>query len=145
MRLLASLFIAAILAGCGVVYKIDVQQGNYVTQDLVDRLKPGMSKVEVRQLLGTPLLSDVFHGNQWDYYFSNMKGGKAGDRSRLVVFFDDDKVTRFTGSGRPGTTPSAQRTGPNPAATAGEVPDPAKPGPAKNPAPDPVLPPSSVR
>jgi outer membrane protein assembly factor BamE len=146
MRLLASLFIAALLAGCGVVYKIDVQQGNYVTQDLVDRLKPGMTKAEVRQLLGTPLLSDVFHANQWDYYFSNMKAGKAEDRSRLVVYFESDKVARFTGNGRPGTTPSAQRgPGPNPAAKAAEVPDQVKPSPAKNPASDPVLPPSSVR
>jgi outer membrane protein assembly factor BamE len=140
MRILAPLLIAATLSGCGLVYRIDVQQGNYVTQDLVARLKPGMTKPEVKQLLGTPLLSDVFHANQWDYYFSNVKGGKAEDRSRLSVYFENDKVARFTGAGRPGTTTSAEASGPNPALLPAAVPAPAKPGPAKNPAPDPVLP-----
>jgi outer membrane protein assembly factor BamE len=116
MRLLVSLLIAAALAGCGLVYKIDVQQGNYVTQDLVDKLKPGMTKAEVRQLLGTPMLIDVFHANRWDYYFSNVKAGKAQDRSRLSIRFENDKVAAITGAGRPGTTPDDQVSAPNPAA-----------------------------
>jgi outer membrane protein assembly factor BamE len=141
MRILAPLFIAATLSGCGLVYRIDVQQGNYVTQDLVDRLKPGMTKAEVKQILGTPLLIDVFHANRWDYYFSNVKGGKAQDRSRISVFFENDKVARFTGGGRPGTTPSAQTTAPNPAVQSTETPAaPTKPSPAANPARDPVTP-----
>jgi outer membrane protein assembly factor BamE len=99
MRTLVVLAIALALAGC--VHKIDVQQGNYVTQDLVDRLKVGMTKAEVRQLLGTPLLSDVFHANQWDYYFSNLRGRKADDRTRLSIFFENDRVVRFAGNARP--------------------------------------------
>jgi outer membrane protein assembly factor BamE len=141
MRFLAPLLIAATLSGCGLVYRIDVQQGNYVTQDLVDRLKPGMTKAEVKQILGTPLLTDVFHANRWDYYFSNVKGGKMADRSRLTVVFVNDKLSALSGGVRPGTTPSAQVTAPNPAAQSTETPAaPTKPSPAANPAPNPVTP-----
>ena len=146
MRTFISLAFAALLAGCSLVYRIDVQQGNFVTQDLVERLKPGMTKAEVKQILGTPLLADVFHGNQWDYYFSNVKGGKMQDRSRLTVFFKDDKLASYTGAGRPGTTPGAQLTAPNPATLAPDsAPDaPTKPSPAANPAPNPVTPAPAV-
>ena len=102
MRFIALAAILLAAAACGpLVYKIDVQQGNYVTQDTAARLKVGMSKVEVKQILGTPLLNDVFHANRWDYYFSNVKGHKAEDRTRFTVFFKDDKVVEFTGTTRP--------------------------------------------
>jgi outer membrane protein assembly factor BamE len=103
MRLLALTLAALALSGC--VYKIDVQQGNYVTQDVAAKLKNGMTKAEVRQLLGTPLLVDTFHSNRWDYYFSNVKGGKAENRSRLSVFFESDKVVNFIGEARPAPPP----------------------------------------
>jgi outer membrane protein assembly factor BamE len=82
------------------VHRIDVQQGNYVTQDSVAKLKKGMTKAEVRQLLGTPLLSDVFHANRWDYYFSHEKGRKTEKTSRLSLFFVDEKLVQVTGDGR---------------------------------------------
>ena len=107
MRLLAFLVLALALPACGIVYKIDVQQGNYVTQDVVAKLKKGMSKAEVKQLLGTPLLTDVFHANRWDYYFSHVKGGKAEDRTRLSVFFDDEKLVAVMGDVRPAPSPSS--------------------------------------
>jgi outer membrane protein assembly factor BamE len=99
MRLIA--FLAALaLTGCGFVYKIDVQQGNYVTQDVVARLKKGMSKAEVKQLLGTPLLVDPFHANRWDYYFTQVKGGKSQERTKLSVFFEEDKLLAVMGDVR---------------------------------------------
>jgi outer membrane protein assembly factor BamE len=101
MRLLAPILAALALAGCGLVYTIDIQQGNYVTQDVAAKLKTGMTKAEVRQLLGTPLLIDAFHANRWDYFFSSVKGGKAENRTRLSVFFENDKVVSFTGEARP--------------------------------------------
>ncbi len=102
MRFIALAAVLAAATACGpLVYKIDVQQGNYVTQDVVARLKTGMSKAEVKQLLGTPLLADVFHANRWDYYFSNVKGHKAEDRTRFTVYFKDEKVVDFTGTTRP--------------------------------------------
>ena len=96
MRIAASLVVLALcLAGC--IYKIDVQQGNLVTQDSVAKLKKGMTKSEVRQLLGTPLLADPFHGNRWDYYFSSATRGKTTERTRLSVFFENDKLASVTG------------------------------------------------
>lgn len=101
MRFLAIPLACLLVASCGFVHKIDVQQGNYVTQDAVAKLKNGMSKGEVRQVLGTPLLIDAFHANRWDYYFSNIKGGRAEERKRFSVFFENDKVVSFTGTAQP--------------------------------------------
>lgn len=112
MRLLACLLIAACLAGC--VYKIEVQQGNYVTNDVVDKLKLGMTKAEVRGLLGTPLLNDVFHANQWDYYFSDVHAGKAHKTTRLTLVFRDDKLYRFEGYANPAPPPPAHPQAPAP-------------------------------
>jgi outer membrane protein assembly factor BamE len=109
MRFLAAILLAALLSGC--IYRIDIQQGNYVTQDLVDRLKPGMTKAEVKQLLGTPLLSDAFHGNRWDYYFSNVAGRGAREEAKLSVFFENEKMVSFAGGGRPpGASPARTPT-----------------------------------
>jgi outer membrane protein assembly factor BamE len=107
-----SLLVAACLLLAGCVYRIDVQQGNYLTQDAVDKLKVGMTKAEVRQALGTPLLVDVFHSNRWDYYFSNVKAGKASDRKRFSVFFQDDKVVSFGGSNQPPAPPPVGQAAP---------------------------------
>lgn len=101
MRLIAPLLLIAALSGC--IYKIDVQQGNLVTQEMVDKLKLGMTKGEVKLTLGTPLLNDVFHQNEWDYYFSNSRNGRvASQPSRLTVRFKDDKLASIEGSGRSG-------------------------------------------
>lgn len=113
MRILAPILAVSIaLAGCA--YKIDIQQGNYVTEDVAAKLKVGMTKAEVRQLLGTALLVDPFHANRWDYYFSNVKGRKAEKSTRLTILFENDKVVRFVGEAQPalpspvgGTTPPA--------------------------------------
>jgi outer membrane protein assembly factor BamE len=103
MRFLVLAAACALIAGC--VYRIEVQQGNYVTQDAVAKLKIGMTKTEVRQTLGTPLLADVFHANRWDFYFSQAKGSKAEDRKLFSVFFQDDKLASFTGNVHPPAPP----------------------------------------
>lgn len=100
MRYLALAACALVLSACGFIYRIDVQQGNYVAQENVAKLKAGMSRNEVRQLLGTPLLRDVFHADRWDYYFSNTSGSRSDPPSRLTVIFKDDKVVQWTGEGR---------------------------------------------
>jgi len=116
MRLLATTLLAVALGGCNIVYTIDIQQGNYVTEDLVAKLRIGMTKAEVRQLLGTPLLIDTFHQNRWDYYFSNMKGGKPDTpASRLSIFFENEKVKSFAGGTRPAAlAPVGTATPPQP-------------------------------
>ena len=91
------------LAGCSVVtgwldsYTIDIQQGNYVSQKEVSRLKPGMTKEEVRFVMGTPLVTDIFHANRWDYvYYNKQPGGKTVER-KVAVFFKDGKLDRLEG------------------------------------------------
>jgi outer membrane protein assembly factor BamE len=78
-------------------YRIDVRQGNYVTQDMVARLKPGMSKEQVRFVLGTPLVSDIFHTDRWDYVYRFQPGRGESQSRRLVVFFEDSKLVRVGG------------------------------------------------
>ena len=78
-------------------YKIDIQQGNFVSPEMVGQLKPGMSKEQVRFVLGTPLLTDIFHGDRWDYvYWREASSGKREQR-KLAVFFADGKLTRLDG------------------------------------------------
>ncbi|HXZ48178.1 MAG TPA: outer membrane protein assembly factor BamE [Usitatibacter sp.] len=103
MRLAVLLFAAALAAGC--IHKIDVEQGNYVTQDQVDQLKPGMTKAQVKQVLGTPLLTDIFHDDRWDYYFDNAKGGREVAHKSLFVLFKDDKLVTVTGDANPPPPP----------------------------------------
>jgi len=121
MRLACLILAAAVpLAGCGLIHKIDIQQGNFVTPESTAKLKKGMTKSEVRQLLGTPLLTDAFHANRWDYYFSHQKGGKMAERTRFSVFFEDEKLVAVTGDVKPaGATPSAA---PPPSAAAASPP-----------------------
>ncbi len=103
MRIPALILCAALAAAC--VHKIDVEQGNYVTQDLLEQLKPGMTRAQVKALLGTPLLADMFHANRWDYYFDNNKAGKKVGSRKLTVFFQDDKVASWTGDANPPLPP----------------------------------------
>lgn len=79
-------------------YKIDIQQGNNVSAEALSRLQLGMSREQVRALLGTPLLTDIFHGDRWDYvYFREHPDGKRESR-KLVVFFESGKLARFDGN-----------------------------------------------
>jgi len=112
MRFVLAAFVLAVLSGCGLIYKIDIQQGNYVTDDVAAKLRVGMTKAEVRQLLGTPLLADPFHANRWDYYFSDVRARRPDTPSRLTVFFDNEKVASFVGQARPAPPPPVGSTEP---------------------------------
>ena len=78
-------------------YKIEIQQGNFISQDMVAQLKPGMSKEQVRLALGTPLLTDIFHADRWDYVFWRERAGQKREQRKLTVFFEDGKLTRLDG------------------------------------------------
>ena len=80
-------------------YKIDIQQGNVLTQDMVSQLKPGQTRDQVRFLLGTPLVADIFHQQRWDYVYRYQSGQTGNVESRkLVVFFDvDGRLERVGG------------------------------------------------
>jgi outer membrane protein assembly factor BamE len=82
-------------------YKINVQQGNVVTQDMLDKIKPGMTKSQVRFALGTPLISDPFHGERWDYVYRFNKEGRLTEERKLTVEFEGDKLKEVTGTALP--------------------------------------------
>lgn len=92
-----------LLASCSALtpYKVDVQQGNAITQEMVAKLKPGMSKSQVRFILGTPLLTDVFHADRWDYVFVDERAGKVKERRRVAVLFKGDVLMRVEGDVAP--------------------------------------------
>ena len=95
------------LAGCSFpgVYKIDIQQGNVVTQDMIDQLRPGMTRRQVRFIMGNPLLTDTFHANRWDYLYSLQPGGGERQQERIsVVFNADDQLVSLSGDFMPGVS-----------------------------------------
>ena len=107
---LATLLAALAPGGC--VYRIDVQQGNYLEGKAVDQLQVGMTRTQVRYLLGTPLVPDVFDKDRWDYlYYFRHGRHRPNDPRRLVVYFKDDKVTRFERINVPESAPQAPEEG----------------------------------
>ncbi|VXC99417.1 Outer membrane protein assembly factor BamE [Pseudomonas sp. 9AZ] len=107
--LLTSLTLTGLLAlaGCSFpgVYKIDIQQGNVVTQDMIDQLRPGMTRKQVRFIMGNPLLTDTFHANRWDYLYSIQPGGGKRLQERVSVNFNaDDQLVGLSGDFMPGVS-----------------------------------------
>ena len=96
---------AALLVGCSMnrvvewvdPYRIDIRQGNYVDQDMVAQLRPGMTRDQVRFVLGTPLIEDTFRKDRWDYVYVHAPGGRNPRQSTLSVFFRDDLLERVSG------------------------------------------------
>ena len=85
-------------------YKVEVVQGNFVSKEQVDALKAGMSRQQVREILGTSLLTDVFHNDRWDYVFTIRRQGVEPQQRRLTLFFKGELLERYEGD----TMPSEQ-------------------------------------
>lgn len=105
----------ALLAGCESMrswtptfiqpYRPDVQQGNVVTKEMVEQLRPGMTRDQVRFLLGTPLVASMFHQDRWDYIYHLKRGkGTEEQRRRLTVLFKDNRLDTFTADEMPPET-----------------------------------------
>lgn len=100
-----SIALTALLTGCGNigsldfpgVYKIGIPQGNIITQDMVDQLRPGMTKRQVIFVMGTPLVRDPYHQDRWDYVYNYQPGGGIRGQDRVSVFFVNDQLVSFTG------------------------------------------------
>jgi outer membrane protein assembly factor BamE len=96
-----ALLVCAVLCACGSLsdtitpYKVPVVQGNVVTREQVAVLRPGMSRIQVRDILGTPLLTSVFHGSRWDYVFTLKQRGLEPQARKVTVFFKGDVLERF--------------------------------------------------
>jgi outer membrane protein assembly factor BamE len=99
LALAATLLLGAcsLLPGFLQPYRIDIQQGNFVSQEMVSQLQPGMSREQVRALLGTPLLADIFHADRWDYIYLLDRPGKPREQRHLSVFFEDGRLARLGG------------------------------------------------
>lgn len=82
-------------------YKVEVVQGNFVSKEQVAALKPGMSRQQVREVLGTSLLTDVFHSNRWDYVFTIRRQGVEAQQRRLTLYFNGEVLERFEGDPMP--------------------------------------------
>ena len=76
-------------------YRFDVVQGNFVAKEQVQMLQKGMSRRQVRDVLGTPLVASVFHANRWDYAFTLRRQGAEPQQRKVSVFFDGDAMVRF--------------------------------------------------
>jgi outer membrane protein assembly factor BamE len=83
------------LLGVITPYRIDIVQGNVVTKEQIALVKPGMSRVQIRDLLGSPLVTDLFHANRWDYVFTIKRPGTQPQRRSIVALFDGEKLQRI--------------------------------------------------
>lgn len=103
-KILISLFAVALVSGCTQfpgVHQIEIQQGNVVTQKMINQIRPGMSKNQVRFILGTPLVIDTFSQERWDYLYTMGKGGEMHERKRLTLRFEQDRLVSLGGDYRP--------------------------------------------
>jgi outer membrane protein assembly factor BamE len=124
-RLAPLLLPAALLPACkstdipkvpGVTpYRMVIQQGNFISQEMVAQLKPGMTREQVRFILGTPLVTDIFHADRWDYiFYRELANGKREQRN-LSVIFEKDRLARVIGDLMPAEGAAPQATGFDPA------------------------------
>ena len=99
-------------SGCGLIYAVDIQQGNVLDQRLVDELRPGMTKRQVSLVLGTPAVASPFHHNRWDYVNTYKRRGEIISRKVLTLTFESDRLVRIEGDYKPGgEAESAEETG----------------------------------
>ena len=94
--------LSTLLASCSYIsspvlspYKMDIRQGNYITAEMREKLKLGMSKQQVRYVMGTPMVSDAFHGNRWDYIYRLEQRGEVVEKQRLTLYFEGDNLVRM--------------------------------------------------
>lgn len=103
-------FTALLLSACGGTkwgfpYKTDVQQGNWITSEQVEQLRVGMTREQVRYVLGTPTLQDIFHSDRWDYPYYNQPGYGKVDKRLFTVWFDGNTLVRWDGDNQPNHEP----------------------------------------
>jgi outer membrane protein assembly factor BamE len=108
LTLLASLTLAScstILNNLPGIYTLDVQQGNMIDQSMIDQLRPNMSKRQVLYIMGSPMLTDAFHQNRWDYIYSNQPGSEPRMQKEISLLFKDDQVIGVQGDFKPSSLP----------------------------------------
>ncbi len=106
-----------LLSGCSTimnnlpgVYTLDIQQGNIISQDIIDQLRPKMTKRQVLYIMGSPMLVDVFHQQRWDYLYSEQPGGEERKQKRISLFFEGDVLVGVQGDYKPSSVPIAKKS-----------------------------------
>lgn len=94
-----------ILSSLPGIYTIDIEQGNMIDQAMVDQLRPNMNKRQVLYIMGSPMLTDTFHDQRWDYLYSDQPGGEARMQKRLSLYFNGDNLVGVQGDFRPSQLP----------------------------------------
>ena len=92
------ILLSLLLASCSgflTPYKMDIRQGNFVTPEMREKLKLGMSKQQVRYVLGSPTINDAFHGNRWDYVYRLEHEGNIVEKQNLTLYFEGDNLARI--------------------------------------------------
>lgn len=104
------ILVSLLLAACGgniphlSPYKMDIRQGNLITAEMREKLKLGMTKQQVRYVMGTPLLADVFHENRWDYAYSLAQRGKPVEQQSMILYFENDSLVKIDDAAMPALT-----------------------------------------
>jgi outer membrane protein assembly factor BamE len=92
------------------VHKVDIQQGNIVSQEMIDKLRPGMTQSQVQFVLGTPLVVDTFNNMRWDYFYSRLSSSGVKTEERMTIYFDaEGKLERMTGDYLPSSAIAEER------------------------------------
>lgn len=107
------ILLSLLLASCNAVpfltpYKMDIRQGNYVTPDMREKVRTGMTKAQVRYVLGTAMVNDVFHNNRWDYVYRLEHRGKLTEQQNMTLYFNGDYLSRIVDGSQPVETVPAK-------------------------------------
>jgi outer membrane protein assembly factor BamE len=96
LLLILSIFSLLVINAC-TIHRLDVQQGNIIKEEQIEKLKPGISKRQVRFIMGSPLIQDPFHDNRWDYVFTMQPGTerKVTEYQHIAIYFEEDKLSKF--------------------------------------------------
>ncbi len=109
LLLLTSLFSCASIEFPG-VYKLAIQQGNIVSQEMIDKLKPGMTRAQIQFVLGNPVLTDSFDTNRWNYIYTIAYPDQAVIKQELIIVFENDRLVRFEGDYVPSSVKDTDQT-----------------------------------
>jgi outer membrane protein assembly factor BamE len=110
LLIIITCFASLTMAACSryhLIHKIDIQQGNVITQDEVNLLEPGMSRRQVQFIMGSPMIADVFHQDRWDYVYLLEPGYGETKEERITLFFENDQLSRTSGTLHPDERGSA--------------------------------------
>ncbi len=105
MRIIFYIFVLITLTACSAegtrklpgVYRMDIQQGNVIEQEMLNKLKPGMEKAQVHFIMGTPTIADPFHDDRWEYIYTFSKGGNTRQQRHITMYFEEDKLAYLEG------------------------------------------------